>query len=241
MKNINIQLFAGSGDNGTITIYSNDGLSQLYSGQHTANNTFTITQTGFIWNETTYSVAYGGEILGWSTTQGATTADYLVGVEYPTTDIISSFTKNAVLYVVGSTTIKFLNYTALTALVNNIKNLVNTKQNALSTAQLNAVNSGVTSTTVSQVATNTSNISSLQTNKQNKLTAGTNITISNNVISASGGGTTTTVKVDDVSITSNNEANIVTKSGDYNSTSNRFLTENDIKEYTAAEIEAMFN
>ena len=78
-------------------------------------------------------------------------------------------------------------------------------------------------------------------NKQDKLTAGANITISNNVISASGGGTATNVKVDDVSITSNNEANIVTKSGDYNSTSNRFLTENDVKEYTAAEIEAMFN
>lgn len=78
-------------------------------------------------------------------------------------------------------------------------------------------------------------------NKQDKLTAGANITISNNVISASGGGTSTTVKVDDVSITSNSEANIVTKSGNYNSTSNRFLTENDVKEYTAAEIEAMFN
>lgn len=73
------------------------------------------------------------------------------------------------------------------------KNTWNGKQNALSTAQLNAVNSGVTSATVSQVATNTSNISSLQTGKQDKLTAGTNITIdpNTNTISATGGASIT--------------------------------------------------
>ena len=75
------------------------------------------------------------------------------------------------------------------------KNTWDGKQNALSTAQLNAVNSGVTSATVSQVTTNTNNISSLQTGKQDKLTAGTNITIdpNTNTISATGGSSITSI------------------------------------------------
>jgi len=48
-----------------------------------------------------------------------------------------------------------------------------------------------------QVDTNTSDISGIQTNKQDKLTAGDNITIVDNVISSTGGGSTTdTTKVD---------------------------------------------
>ena len=65
----------------------------------------------------------------------------------------------------------------------------------LTAAQLSAINSGVTSATVSQVATNTNNISSLQTGKQDKLTAGTNITIdpNTNTISATGGSSITSI------------------------------------------------
>ena len=48
-----------------------------------------------------------------------------------------------------------------------------------------------------QITTNTDDISTLQTSKQNTLTAGDNITIVDNVISSTGGGSTTeTVKVD---------------------------------------------
>ena len=59
---------------------------------------------------------------------------------------------------------------------------LNSKQNTLTTAQLNAVNSGITSAKVTSY-------DEYATTKQDKLTAGTNITISaNNVISATGGG-----------------------------------------------------
>ena len=54
----------------------------------------------------------------------------------------------------------------------------------LTAAQLAAINSGVTSTIVAQVGTNATNISGLQTSKQDKLTAGSNISITNNTISA---------------------------------------------------------
>lgn len=54
----------------------------------------------------------------------------------------------------------------------------------LTAAQLAAINSGVTSTVVTQVGTNATNISGLQTSKQDKLTQGANITISGNTISA---------------------------------------------------------
>lgn len=65
----------------------------------------------------------------------------------------------------------------------------------LTAAQLSAINSGVTSATVSQVTTNANNISSLQTGKQDKLTAGTNITIdpNTNTISATGGSSITSI------------------------------------------------
>lgn len=60
--------------------------------------------------------------------------------------------------------------------------LLSQKQNSLSSTQLNAVNSGINASKVSTY-------DGYATGKQNKLTAGTNITIdSNNVISASGGG-----------------------------------------------------
>lgn len=58
--------------------------------------------------------------------------------------------------------------------------LLNAKQDNLTTAQLAAVNSGVTSSTVTQVATNTTAIAG----KQDTLTAGTNITITGTTISA---------------------------------------------------------
>ena len=47
-----------------------------------------------------------------------------------------------------------------------------------------SINSGATTTNIGQIATNTSDISDLQTNKQDVLTAGANIQINNNVISA---------------------------------------------------------
>ncbi len=58
------------------------------------------------------------------------------------------------------------------------------KQDKLSDAQLLAVNSGITDTKVAQIETNATNITSLQTGKQDKLTAGTGITIQDNIISA---------------------------------------------------------
>lgn len=85
---------------------------------------------------------------------------------------------------------------------------INTKQDALTTEQLAAVNSGITSAKITELegkqnaltqtqldATN-SGITSVKvatydgyaTGKQDTLTAGTNITIENNVISATGGG-----------------------------------------------------
>lgn len=54
----------------------------------------------------------------------------------------------------------------------------------LTSAQLAAINSGITSTLVAQIGTNATNISGLSTSKQDKLTAGSNITISGNTISA---------------------------------------------------------
>lgn len=65
--------------------------------------------------------------------------------------------------------------------------LETSKQNTLSQAQLNAVNSGITATKVSKY-------DDYENTKQGKLTAGDNITISaDNVISATGGGGTSDV------------------------------------------------
>lgn len=61
---------------------------------------------------------------------------------------------------------------------------VATKQNHLTTAQLNACNSGITSAKVSTY-------DGYSASKQDKLTAGTGITISNNIISATGGSAIT--------------------------------------------------
>ena len=47
-----------------------------------------------------------------------------------------------------------------------------------------SINSGATTENINQITTNTNNITDLQTNKQDKLTAGANIQINNNVISA---------------------------------------------------------
>lgn len=55
-------------------------------------------------------------------------------------------------------------------------------------AQNAAINSGVTAQAVADIAANKTAVANLQTSKQNKLTAGDNITIVDNVISASGGG-----------------------------------------------------
>lgn len=51
-------------------------------------------------------------------------------------------------------------------------------------AQWASINSGATSTNIGQITTNANNIADLQTNKQDVLTAGANIQINNNVISA---------------------------------------------------------
>lgn len=58
----------------------------------------------------------------------------------------------------------------------------------LTAAQLAALNSGVTAQAVSDIATNKAAVANLQTSKQNKLTAGTGITIEGDTISATGGG-----------------------------------------------------
>ena len=60
------------------------------------------------------------------------------------------------------------------------------KQDSLTTSQLTAVNSGITSDLVAQIGTNKTSIETLQTSKQDKLTAGSNIDITDNVISTSG-------------------------------------------------------
>lgn len=77
----------------------------------------------------------------------------------------------------------------------NLQTAVSGKQDALSETQLSAVNSGIDSTKVGQIATNTSDISNLQTavaGKQDALTAGSNIDITSNVISATDVVTTNT-------------------------------------------------
>lgn len=59
----------------------------------------------------------------------------------------------------------------------------------LTAAQLAALNSGVTAQKVADITTNKNAIAGLQANKQDKLTAGTGITIEGNTISSTGGGT----------------------------------------------------
>ena len=74
---------------------------------------------------------------------------------------------------------------------------VGTKQDTLSSTQLNAVNSGIDSTKVSQITTNANDIADLQTavsGKQNTLTAGDNIDITNDTISAKDVVTTNTAQ-----------------------------------------------
>lgn len=58
----------------------------------------------------------------------------------------------------------------------------------LTAAQLAALNSGVTAQKVADITTNKNNITALQNGKQDKLTAGTGITIDGNTISSTGGG-----------------------------------------------------
>lgn len=76
-------------------------------------------------------------------------------------------------------------------------------------------------------------VSKIQTNTQTKLVSGTNIkTINNTSLLGSGNisisGTPTNVKIDGNSITSNNEADIKTINGNYNATSNKIATSNDL-------------
>jgi hypothetical protein len=79
----------------------------------------------------------------------------------------------------------------------------------------------------------TSDINTALNNKQDTLVSGTNIkTINSNSILGSGdlvisGGTPTDVKINGTSITSNNEANIITESA-YNSSTNKIATIQDI-------------
>ncbi len=55
---------------------------------------------------------------------------------------------------------------------------------SFTSAQWTSINSGATNANIGQIATNTSDIADLQTNKQDVLTAGANIQINDNVISA---------------------------------------------------------
>ena len=78
-------------------------------------------------------------------------------------------------------------------------------------------------------------VKNLETDKQNTLVSGTNIKTINNEsilgsgnISVGGGGTATDVQVDSTSITSGGVANLKTKNGDYNATTNKLVTESDI-------------
>lgn len=71
--------------------------------------------------------------------------------------------------------------------------------------------------------------------KQDVLVSGTNIKTINNEsllgsgnITISSGGTATTVKVDGASITSNNEADILTMNGNYNASTNKLATASDV-------------
>lgn len=64
-----------------------------------------------------------------------------------------------------------------------VASAISTKQDTLSQAQLSAINSGITSSLVTQIGTNTTNIS----NKQDTLVSGTNIkTVNNNSLLGSG-------------------------------------------------------
>ena len=80
------------------------------------------------------------------------------------------------------------------------KNTLDTKVDGLDSSNL-----------LTQITTNTNDISTLQINKQNTLTAGDNITIVENVISSSGGGSGTTIDS-----TTDLSCNTVTTVGDIN-------------------------
>lgn len=64
--------------------------------------------------------------------------------------------------------------------------------------------------------------------KQDKLIAGTNIVIEDNVISAVDTDTNVDVKIDGVSIVINRVADILSMNGDYNASTNKFATANDL-------------
>ena len=59
-------------------------------------------------------------------------------------------------------------------------------ETAMTAAQVAAINSGITNALVAQITTNQNDITALQSGKQNVLTAGANITISDDTISATG-------------------------------------------------------
>lgn len=112
--------------------------------------------------------------------------------------------------------------TARTNADSNLQTQINAKQSSLSTTQMNAVNSGITSSLVTQISTNKTNIATNTTNIAKKLEtsnikAGSNITIStsgNNVTinaETGDGGTNVyvnSVKQDSVSFSSDPQTQI---------------------------------
>lgn len=100
----------------------------------------------------------------------------------------------------------------------------------LTSAQLQALNSGITSALVTQIGTNASDIA----NKQDTLVSGTNIkTINGNSVLGSGditiqAGQSVDVQVDGTSIVSNDVANLQTINSDYDATTNPLATQNDL-------------
>lgn len=103
----------------------------------------------------------------------------------------------------------------------------------LTSAQLQALNSGITNTLVGQITTNENNITSLGTSKQDALVSGTNIkTINGNSVLGSGditiqAGQQVDVQINGTSIVSSDIANIITNSA-YNASSNKIATMSDL-------------
>ena len=131
----------------------------------------------------------------------------------------------------------------------------------LTSAQLDALNSGATTTNIGQIATNTTNIglntaaigdntsaisglttrvgtvegniSAIPNNyvsytSAQTLTDAQKLQARQNIGAGTGGGASTNVKVDGTSITSNNEADILTINGNYNASSNKIATASDL-------------
>ena len=131
---------------------------------------------------------------------------------------------------IGDTEIDLSNYVQKTTTIAGID-----LQDNITTAELQTA---LTDTTHNFVTTTEK---STWTGKQDALVSGTNIkTINNESILGSGNitinSTPTTVKVDGTSITSNYEADILTMNGDYNSSTNKMATANDVNTRVQKEI-----